>query len=130
MLDKQRLDGPTLQEWAATALSPETARAARQAVDVREDGSVVFDLTAPAKVLSELALFVARLGFPVQYRAPRIEAEKLWDALDDVLEFVRENQQPVDVDIDGDVVHIRPGPAPVEHLDPVQLAARLKRLER
>ncbi len=127
MLEKQALAGPTIQEWAESALSPETARAARDAIHVRDDGTILFDLTAPTQVLTEVAVFLSRLGVPLQYRAPRIEASELWDVLDDVLEFVRQEEQSVDIDIDGDFVHIRPGPAPIEDVNALQFATRMMR---
>lgn len=127
MLKKQRMTGPTLTEWAATSLSPETAKLLREAITVRPDGSAVLDLTAPDEALAEVCLFMARLGLPVNYEPARIDAEHLHEQLDAVLNWVTAERHPVEVDLDGEVVHIRPGPAPRETIHAAELANRLAR---
>ena len=127
MLDKQRMTGPTLAEWAATALNPDTAKLLKKAITVRPDGSAVIDLTAPDEALAEMCLFMARLGFPVLYEPARIDADQLHDQLDEVLDWVTAQRHPVEVDLDGKVVHIQPGPAPRETVNGAELAKRLAR---
>lgn len=130
MLDKQRLTGPTLAEWAASSLSPETVKLLRQAITVRPDGSAVLDLTAPDEALAEMCLFMARLGFPVHCEPARIDADNLHEQLDEVLSWVAAEKQPVEVDLEGEIVHIQSGPAPRETVDGAELARRLARRRR
>lgn len=111
MLDKQRLDGPTVAEWAAETLSPETAETLRRGLTIHDDGSVTLALEAPAAVLAEAARFFARLGVAVEPAPAQIPVERLKHNLDAVVEWVVHHRQPVEIDIGGELVHLAAGPA-------------------
>jgi len=111
MLDKQRLDGPTVSEWAAEALSPETAETIRRGMTVHDDGSATLAVEAPAAVLAEAARFFARLGIAVEPAPALIPVEGFRDHLDAVVEWVVHHRQPVEIDLGGELVHLAAGPA-------------------
>lgn len=130
MLDKERLTGPTLAEFAASALTPQTAEALRKTVTVKDDGSVKMDLSGPPAAVAETATFLARLGVNLRYVPARLSADEFEDELREVLEGVARNEVPVDIDLDGRIVHLSPGPAPSEPVDLHALAVRARRASR
>jgi hypothetical protein len=112
---------------AAAALTPETARLLRDGMHVRENGSVVLDVDAPNAALAEIAQFFDQLGFPLQYKPARVALNDIWGQLDEVLGWVAQEECAVEIDLGGALVHVNPGPAPVEDVGAAVLAQRLPR---
>lgn len=130
MLDRERLAGPTLAEFAASALTPQIAEALRETMTVRDDGSVKIDFSAPPAAVAEMATFLARLGVNVRYVPARLSADELEYELRHVLDAVAHDEVPVNIDLDGRTVHLSPGPAPAESVDLHALAVKARRASR
>ena len=124
MLEKQQLEGPTLGEWSASTLTPETARSLKDTVTVRPDGSVSIDLTAPATTLAEVGRFLTRIGAQVYSEPVQVDVDDVYDQLEDVIRWVADADRPVEISVDGAIVHVTPGPAPRERVDVLALATQ------
>jgi hypothetical protein len=127
MLEKQRLEGPTLAEWAAATLTPDVASSLKDAVTVRPDGSVSIDLTAPATALAAIGRFLNRIGAQVYAEPVQVDVDDVYDQLEDVIRWVADADRPVEINVDGEIVHVTPGPAPREKVDVLALASQRRR---
>ena len=130
MLEKQRMAGPTMAELAASALTPELARVLKRMATVQSDGSVKFEFNGSLDEVADAATFLARLGVDVRYIPPRTSVPDFEEDAWEILDFVARTQSPVEIDIDGRVVHVSAGPAPRDPIDLHALAADARRHNR